>query len=69
MQLASKHEEADILIAQQAIFVGQNPQARVSVVADDTDVLALLLHHYTSQQLQCPGLDPDQNSDRCNLVT
>ncbi len=54
VQLTSKHEEADIIMTQQAIFLGQNPQARVSVVADDTDVFALLLHHYAAQNLQCP---------------
>lgn len=41
-------------MTQHAIFIGQDPQARVSVIADDTDVFVLLLHHYAAQHLQCP---------------
>ena len=54
LQLASEHEEADNIMTQQACYICQNPQARVSIVCDDTDVFALLLHHYAAQNLQCP---------------
>ena len=55
LQLASKHEEADIIMTLQAILIGHEPQARISVVADDTDdVFALLIHHYAHQNLKCP---------------
>ena len=50
-QLSSKHGEADVLIAHQAILVGQ---ARVSILSGDTDVFTLLLDHYDAQNLQCP---------------
>ena len=46
------HKEEDILIAQQAIFVGQDPQGRVSALVDNTYVFALLLYHYAAQNLQ-----------------
>lgn len=52
-ELASQHEEADNRLTKQAMFIGQDPHARVSVVADDTDVFVLLLHHYAAQNLQC----------------
>ena len=51
LQLASEHEEADIIMTQQTIFIGQEPRARISVVADDTDVFALLIHHYAAHNL------------------
>ena len=44
--IVSSLEEADSLIAQQAIAIGNDPGARVLVLADDTDVLVLLLFFY-----------------------
>ena len=41
--LSSSHEEADLIIAQHAIFASSNNQS-VAVISDDTDVFALLLH-------------------------
>ena len=43
LQLASKHEEADIIMTQQACFICQNSEARVSIVCDDTDVFAFYI--------------------------
>lgn len=43
------HEEADLLIAQQAILASENNQT-VSVISDDTDVFVLLLHFYVAHK-------------------
>ena len=41
------HEEADIIIINQLLWVVKDkPQARVLVICDDTDVFVLLLHFY-----------------------
>ncbi len=51
--LASTHEEADIIITQQAIHVAkEDPESRVCVLCDGTDVLALLLFFYSREKLQ-----------------
>jgi hypothetical protein len=53
LDLALTHEEADILITQQAIHLAkEDPESRVCVVCDDTDVFALLLYVYSSEKLQ-----------------
>ncbi len=53
LDLASTHEEADMIITQQAISVAkEDPGSRVSVVCDDTDVFALLLHFYSLEKLE-----------------
>ncbi|KAG0718792.1 hypothetical protein GWK47_051785 [Chionoecetes opilio] len=53
LDLASTHEEADILITQQAIHLAkEDPESHVRVVCDDTDVFALLAYHYLSEKLQ-----------------
>jgi predicted Zn-dependent protease len=49
VELASKYEVADVIMTRQAIFIGQDPQARVCVM----NIFALLLHHYAAQILQC----------------
>ena len=43
-------EEADYIIVQQAISASEYQQG-VSVIADDTDVFIILIHHYLEQQL------------------
>ncbi|KAG0725666.1 hypothetical protein GWK47_038169 [Chionoecetes opilio] len=53
LDLASTHEEADILITQQAIHLAkEDPESHVRVVCDDTDVFALLAYYYLSEKLQ-----------------
>ncbi len=42
------------IIVQQAIRVAINEQKHVTILADDTDVYVLLLHHYLEQNLQLP---------------
>lgn len=46
--LASSHEEADHIIAQQAIVHSQCHEV-IKVVSDDTDVFSLLRHLYVPQ--------------------
>ncbi len=52
--IATTHEEADNIIVQQAIQVAVDEQKHVTILADDTDVYALLLYHYLQQGLQLP---------------
>ena len=49
--MATSHEEADIMIAQQAVMCAKQQPDAVSVIADDTDVIVLLLHHYQNEGL------------------
>ena len=52
--LYTSHEEADNIIVQQAFMAASEGASGVAVVADDTDVWALLLHHYREQNLEIP---------------
>ena len=47
--MATSHEEADTMIAQQAIMCAKRQPDAISVIADDTDVIVLLLHHYQNE--------------------
>ncbi|KAJ8018705.1 hypothetical protein HOLleu_43161 [Holothuria leucospilota] len=49
--MSTTHEEADNIIVQQAIKFAADEQKTVRVLADDTDVFILLLHHYQQQAL------------------
>ncbi|EDO33135.1 predicted protein [Nematostella vectensis] len=54
--IATSHEEADNFIVQQAIMCAKEHRGKM-VVADDTDVFALLLFHYFHyEDLSCPML-------------
>ena len=52
--IATTHEEADNIIVQQAMQVAVDEHKHVTILADDTDVYALLLYHYLQQDLQIP---------------
>ena len=52
--LYTSHEEADNIIVQQAFMAASKGASGVAVVADDTDVFALLLHHYLEQKPDTP---------------
>ena len=52
--IATTHEEADNIIVQQAIAFAVDQKKPVTVLADDTDVYALLLYHYLEQGIQTP---------------
>ncbi|XP_044174300.1 uncharacterized protein LOC122947134 [Acropora millepora] len=49
--MATSHEEADNIIAQQAIMCAKQQPGAVSLIADDTDVFVLLIHHYQNEGL------------------
>ena len=54
--LNTKHEEADVIVAAQAIYAAEVESKKVVVVADDTDIIlyVLLLHHYMKRNLDMP---------------
>ena len=54
MDLGSTHEEADNIVAKHAIIRGEEADARIKVLADDTDIFALLTYFYKKQNLTCP---------------
>ena len=49
--MATSHEEAENITAQQAIMCAKQQPGAISVIADDTDVFVLLLHHYQNEGL------------------
>ena len=49
--IQTSHEEADVIIAQQAIRAAADSTKTVKVICDDTDVFVLLLHFYSHLKL------------------
>ena len=49
--LWTNNEEADNILAHQMMVVATEENKGVSVISDDTDVFALLLHYYVEQKL------------------
>ena len=45
------HEEADNIIAQQMVARAKESSEGILVLSDDTDIFALLLHHYLEQNV------------------
>jgi hypothetical protein len=54
--IATSHEEADNIIAQQALMCAKQHRSTTIVIADDTDVFVLLLYHYHNERLTSPML-------------
>ena len=52
--LKTKHEEADVIVVAQAIYAAEVESKKAVVVADDTDIYVLLLHHYMNRNLDMP---------------
>ena len=52
-EFASSHEEADIPIAKCSIICGRNVIACVKILADDTDIFALVTCFYKAESLKC----------------
>ena len=46
VDLGSSHEEANTIVVKHAIVCGKDDDANIQVMSDDTDVFALLCHHY-----------------------
>ena len=49
--LSTNHEEADVIVASQAIYAAEVEKKTVGVMADDTDIYILLLFHFMKQHL------------------
>ena len=49
--LPTNHEEVDNILANQMVVVAADENKSVSVISDDTDMFALLLHCYVEQKL------------------
>ena len=52
--LNTKHEEADVIVVAHAIYAAEVESKKVFVVADDTDIYVLVLHHYMKRNLDMP---------------
>ena len=52
--LKTSHEEADPIVAAQAIYAAKEEKKHVVVVAEDTDVYILLLYYYQAESLSIP---------------
>lgn len=53
--LATLHEEADVIIVQQAVKLGMTTGTeQVIVISEDTDVFLLLLYYYSQQKITIP---------------
>ena len=50
-ELTTSNEEAENIIVQQAVRCAKDQPGAVVVVANDTDVFVLLLHHYENEGL------------------
>ena len=62
--LRTTHEEADVIIAQQALSLARMNKMVIKVVADDTNIFILLLYIYHTQQLTCDLLMSGTNAAR-----
>ena len=62
--LKTTHEEADPIVVAQAMYVEKVEGKSVSVVADDTDIYALLLHHYFYLDLHVPMIMESPKKER-----
>ena len=53
IDLRTTHEEADVVIIQQVLYLASIGIKNIRVVADDTDIFVLLLFYYATRQLTC----------------
>lgn len=51
--LRNTHEEADVIIVNQLVYLATKGASSISVVSDDTDVFVLLLYFYCKEKLTC----------------
>ena len=52
-ELRTTHEEADVIVVQQAIHLASLDKQSIHIVANDTDIFTPLLHYYKAQNLTC----------------
>ena len=62
--LATTHEEADVIMVQQTVELAESGAACITVVSDDTDVFILLIHFYAARNLSCKLFMETTGSDR-----
>ena len=51
--LQNMHEEADVILVNQAVHAAKIGVSGVKVIADETDIFVLLLHFYLQENLSC----------------
>ena len=51
--MSTTHEEADVIMVQQAIKLAKSGVKSICVLSDDTDVFVLLIHFYYQENLSC----------------
>ena len=51
--LETHHEEADVIIVQQAICLSRCATNNIKILSDDTDVFVMLVHFYRKLNLKC----------------
>ena len=49
--LKTMHEEADVIIPHQVVYLASFGFCSIKVISDDTDVFVLLVHYYTEKKL------------------
>ena len=54
VDLGSSHEEADTIVVKHAIVCGKDKNANIQIMSEDTNVFALLCHHYQKIGLEAP---------------
>ena len=69
MDLASLHEESDIILTKHAVNYSREPNSNVRVISDDTDVFALLCYYYEKEGITTPMAIVSQMEGRlaCNI--
>ena len=65
--MMTTHEEADVIVVQQAMKAVSNGYQEVKVLSDDTDVFALLVHWYDKHEFDAPMYmeSPKKNTKTC----
>ena len=51
--MSTTHEEAGVILAQQAVMLAKIPIVSLKGISDDTDIFVLLLHYYFHERLDC----------------
>lgn len=62
--IRTSHEEADVIITQQAVYAATQGAKCVKVICDDTDVFVLLLHFYSLTKLSSMMLMEGTSGER-----
>ncbi len=66
--LKTMHEEADVIIPNQVVYLASLGCCTIKVISDDTDVFVLLLVHYYADKKLTSTLVMEQTSQGCSSV-